>query len=131
MLAVMVMAMALGQATDGASQQQQEVYDAAFRPLRRSERSYAKNGPAGPYYPQRAHDARTSGSAIIRCRLLEGGELEACKPISQLPTNSNFAIAARIMADRKRIYLDGNLPVGETVFVRVPFVLGAPAAVEP
>lgn len=130
MLAVLVMAMALGQATDGASQQPQ-VHDAAFRPLRRSERSYAKNGPAGPYYPQRALDARSSGSAIISCRLLAGGELEACKPIAQTPTSSNFAIAARIMADRKRIYVDGSPPVGETVLVRVPFVLGAPVALAP
>lgn len=130
MFTVLVMAMALGQATDDGSQQQQ-VYDAAFRPLRKSERSYAKNGPAGPYYPQRAYDARSSGSAIIRCRLAEGGELEACKPIAELPTNSNFAIAARIMADRKRIYVDGRPPVGQTVLVRVPFVLGAPAAVDP
>jgi hypothetical protein len=60
-----------------------------------------------------------------------GGELEACKPIAELPTNSNFAIAARIMADRKRIYVDGSPPVGETVLVRVPFILGAPTAVEP
>src|SRR4051812_4030087 len=119
MFLVSVMAMAPGQATDGISQQQQ-IYDAAFRPLRKSERSYAKNGPAGPYYPQRAYDARSSGSAIIRCRLVAGGELEACEPIAELPTKSNFAIAARVMADRKRIYIDGNPPPAEAVLVRVP-----------
>lgn len=129
MFTALVMAMALGQATDGASQQQ--VYDATFRPLRKSERSYAKNGPAGPYYPQRAYDAGSSGSAIIRCRLMAGGELEACKPIAETPMNSNFAIAARIMADRKRIYVDGSPPPTDAVLVRVPFVLGAPVTVEP
>lgn len=130
MIGVLTVALALGQAANGAPQEQQ-AYEAAFRPLRKSERTYAKAGPAGPYYPQRAYDARRSGSAIIRCRLVPGGELRACKPIAESPTNSDFAAAARAMAEQKRIYIDGDPPAADAVLVRVTFAFGAPATVEP
>lgn len=129
MIAVLMMAIVLVQAAEGAEQEQ--VYEATFRPLRKYERSYATAGPAGPYYPQRAYDAQSSGSAIIRCRLVAGGELKACKPIAESPANSDFGAAAQVMAERKRIYVDGNPPAADAVLVRVPFLFGAPAMVGP
>lgn len=130
MMLVTMMALALVQ-TPEAPAQRQPIYDAVFRPLKKSERSYARLGPVGPYYPQVAVNARRSGEATLSCRVAAGGELEKCKPVAESPVKSNFAIAARIMADRKRIFVTGAPLVGETILVRVPFVLGAPATVEP
>ncbi|WP_158913972.1 energy transducer TonB [Caulobacter sp. S45] len=127
---VTMMALALAQ-TPEASAPQQPVYDAAFRPLKKSERSYTRLGPVGPYYPQVAVDARKNGEAILSCRIAPGGELDKCKPVAESPANLNFAVAARVMADRKRIFVTGDPPIGEGVLVRVPFVIGAPATTEP
>lgn len=104
--------------------------EAEYRPMLREDRGYSRNGPAGPYYPERAYAARANGYGIIRCKVMAEGRLEACKPVSETPTNSNFAPAARIMAARDRVFVRGA-SVGETVLVRVPFVLGAPVVVEP
>jgi len=56
--------------------------------------------------------------------------LEKCKPVAETPKGFYFGVAARVMADRKRISVIGA-PAGETILVRVPFVLGASATVEP
>lgn len=127
---VTLMALALAQEPE-ALVQQQPVYDAVFRALKRSERRYARLGPVGPYYPQVAVTGRKSGEAILSCQVAAGGELEKCRPVAENPANFNFAIAARVMADRKHIFITGAPPAGETILVRVPFVLGAPASVEP
>lgn len=60
MLTLMLMAAGLGQAV-GAPSEQMPAYEASFRPLRKSERNYQKLGPAGPFYPERAHKAGSSG----------------------------------------------------------------------
>jgi hypothetical protein len=130
MFLITLAVLAMEQSVEAASQQQQ-VYEAVFRPLKKSERSYARLGPAGPYYPERAFNARTNGQAILRCRVAAAGELQNCKPVSEAPADSQFAIAARIMADRKRITVAGVAAAGETILVRVPFVLSAPAEMEP
>lgn len=130
MLTIMLMAAGMGQAA-GSAPEQIPAYEASFRPLRKSERTYAKNGPAGPYYPQRAHDAASSGAGIIRCKLVAAGELRACQPVAELPRDSDFAHAARALAQGKRIFIDGDPPPAEAVLVKVPFQFGAPALVEP
>jgi len=130
MFLITMAVLAMEQSADAAPQPQQ-VYEARFLPLKKSERTYARLGPAGPYYPERAFNARTSGQAILRCRVAAAGELQNCKPVSETPADSQFAIASRIMADRKRITVAGTVAAGETILVRVPFVLGAPAEVEP
>lgn len=129
MMLVVMAVLALASAAE-PSPQQQQTFEAEFRPLRKSERSYAGLGPAGPYYPQRASDERASGYGLISCRVAADGELERCKLVGETPWNSNFAPAARRLAERKRIFVKGATP-GETILVRVPFVLGAPATVEP
>jgi hypothetical protein len=125
MIAALLIATALGEAAE------LPVYDGSFRPLRKSERRYSDAGPAGPYYPQPAYIAGKSGSAIIRCRLVDGGELQSCKSVAERPRGSDFGPAAQVMANRKRIYVEGNPPAADAVLVRVQFVFGAPVSVEP
>lgn len=129
MLASLIVLLAFGQAAtpDAPSP---KTFQAEYRPLKRSERHYARLGPAGPFYPQRASDARVSGDGLIKCQVADEGRLTKCKLVDETPWNSNFAPAARILAERKRIFVTGAA-TGETILVRVPFVLGAPAEVEP
>jgi hypothetical protein len=128
---VTLFALALVQGPESAAKQP-PIYEAAFRPLRRSERMYAPLGPVGPYYPQVAVDRRKSGDAVLSCQVGESGTLKKCKPVSDNPVNLNFALAARAMANQNRIFVaDQALVEGETILVRVPFVLGAPVTVEP
>lgn len=54
MLVSVLFLLALGETPEP---QQLKTFQAEFRPLKKSERSYAKLGPAGPFYPQRASDA--------------------------------------------------------------------------
>ena len=86
-------------------------------------------GPVGPYYPQVAVDAQMSGEATLECRVGELGVLEACKIVSETPQGFYFGAAAGRMAASKRITAQGSPPLGETIWVRVPFALGAPASV--
>jgi len=130
MLVSVMLLLALAEAVPPPEPQQLKTFQAEFRPLKRSERSYARLGPPGPFYPQRASDARASGYGLIQCQVADDGDLTKCKLINETPWNSNFAPAARIMAERKRIFVTGATP-GETILVQVPFVLGAPATVEP
>jgi hypothetical protein len=125
-----MMALALAQASAAAAPQQ-PVYEATFRPLKKSEQRFRSLGPVGPYYPERAFRNRTSGEATLSCQVAGGGELENCKRVAETPVDSDFSVAARIMADRKRIFVADAVPEGATILVRVPFVLGAPASVEP
>jgi hypothetical protein len=101
-------------------------YEVDFTPLLKSERTYARLGPVGPFYPQRAVDARKNGEATLECRTASSGTLERCKVISETPLGFDFGVAARVMADRKRIVAAASLPPGQTIRVRVPFALGAP-----
>jgi hypothetical protein len=128
MLVSVIMSMAIGQAAT-PEPQQPKAFQAEFRPLKKSERRFARNGPAGPYYPQRAFDDQTSGYGLIKCQVAGEGELTKCKEVNEVPWATNFAPAARIMAERKRIFVTGAA-AGETILVKVPFVLGAPAMVE-
>lgn len=126
MLLTAILASALAQSPAAVSQR---LYEAEFSPLLKSERRYSSFGPVGPFYPQVAIEAHKGGEATLSCQVTSSGTLEKCKVVAETPTNYHFGIAARVMADRKRISVSGT-PVGETIFVRVPFVLGAPATVE-
>ena len=105
---------------------QPTIYEAEFAPLRRSERTMRWLGPVGPYYPQVAVDSQMSGEATLECRAGERGALEACKIVSETPPGFYFGAAAGRMAAAKRITAQGSPPLGETIWVRVPFTLGAP-----
>jgi hypothetical protein len=132
MLSALAVAFALAQAPAGAeAPASPTVVEVTFAPLKRSEARYAKLGPAGPYYPQAAASARVDGEAILDCEVKEGGVLAKCRMISQTPKNSEFAPAARIMAERGHILAVASAPVGQRVLVRVPFVRRAPAAIAP
>lgn len=108
---------------------QPTTYQAEFAPLRRSERNMRRLGPVGPYYPQVAVESQMSGEATLECRAGELGTLEACKILSETPPGFYFGAAAARMAQAKRITVQGSPPLGETIWVRVPFTLGAPASV--
>lgn len=129
MLVSVMVLLALGQTTT-SEPQQLRTFQAEFRPLKKSEKSYAKLGPAGPFYPQRAINARASGHGLIECQVADEGDLTKCKLVSEAPSNTNFAPAARIMAERKRIFVKGAT-TGEKILVQVPFVPGTPVEVEP
>jgi hypothetical protein len=120
---------ALAQADAGGPERQ--VYDVVFAPLERQERRYADLGPVGPYYPERASRAHQSGEAILQCQAEASGRLQHCAPVAETRGGWGFAIAARIMADRKRIMAAGSPTAGETILVRVPFSLGAPVTTKP
>ncbi len=105
-------------------------YEVTFAPLKKAERTFADIGPVGPYFPERAYRAGRSGEATLRCRVGPSGTLERCTVLSDKPKDYGFGIAARIMADRKRIVAVGSPNEGETILVRVPFSLGAPVAFE-
>jgi hypothetical protein len=72
---------------------------------------------------------RLNGEAVLACRAGETGVLDNCKVVSA--SKPEFGLAARVMANRKRITAIGSPSTGETINVQVPFVVGAPAAVEP
>ena len=123
--------LAAGVAAWGSALAETQSYEASFAPLPKSERQYSKLGPVGPFYPEPAFRAGRSGEATLECKAGGSGVLERCKVMSEAPTGFHFGDAARIMADRKRIHAAGSPPSGETILVRVPFVLGAPVDVEP
>jgi hypothetical protein len=106
------------------------IYEAQFAPLRSFERQYVKDGPAGPYYPASAYHEHKNGDAILLCGAAEDGVLKHCKPVAERPAEYGFGPAGRVMADRERITISGA-PPGEAIYVHVPFVIGAPVAVEP
>lgn len=103
-----------------------KVYDVAFAPLAPSERRFAGLGPAGPYYPDRASRAEQNGEARLRCVAGANGDLLQCAILAETPQDSGFGLAARILADRKRVRATAAPTVGEPITVRVPFVRGAP-----
>ncbi len=103
-----------------------KVYEVEFAPLRGAELSYKSMGPVGPYYPQWAGDHHLNGEGVLKCQAGEAGLLLHCAPVAETPNGTGFSIAARIMAERKRVKAVGSPPVGETILVRVPFVIGAP-----
>ncbi|MFL5295284.1 MAG: TonB family protein [Phenylobacterium sp.] len=105
-------------------------YDAVFEPLKRGEAQYAHLGPVGPYYPDIAARAGQRGGAVIDCLVLEGGRLSKCKVMAEKPNHSNFGDAASLMAERGRIRVGPEAPVGQVVHVRVIFDLTAKAEVE-
>jgi hypothetical protein len=89
--------------------------------------SYADLGPVGPYYPERAVEARHNGLAVIACIAAEQGVLTDCKLDSETPRNEDFGPAALMMAKRKWIVAapraDGAPEVGAVELFRVPFVM--------
>jgi len=107
----------------------QKTYEVEFAPLAPSERQYAHLGPAGPYFPERALRNNQSGEGRLSCTAGVDGDLQGCVEVNERPSGSGFSIAARILADRKRIRAAGAPAAGESIIVRVPFVLGAPATV--
>ena len=107
----------------------QKTYEVEFAPLAPSERQYAHLGPAGPYFPDRAVRNKRSGEGRLRCTAGMDGDLQGCVEVDEQPSGSDFSAAARILADRKRIRAAGTPQAGESIIVRVPFKLGAPAAV--
>jgi hypothetical protein len=121
---------------ESAPRAEPALYEAEFAPLRRSERSAAEAGPVGPYYPAAAVHAgkkgvAKNGEATLQCRAGEGGVLEACRIVSEMPRGLDFGPAAKVMARRQRIRAAGSPTPGDTIHVRVPFVWGAPVSVEP
>jgi hypothetical protein len=103
------------------------ILDVDFAPLRPSEKVFAYLGPAGPYCPERLALMRVNGEAILNCRLGRAGHLYACKIVSA--SEPEFGLAARVMADRQRVTAPGSPSPRATITVRVPFVIGAPAAI--
>jgi hypothetical protein len=97
------------------------VYDAVFAPLKRSEAQYAYLGPVGPYWPDRAVREGKGGGAVLDCLVEANGQLAKCKAVGEKPTGWGFEEAALIMAQRGRISVSSDAPVGEIVHVRVLF----------
>lgn len=130
MIWVALFSLAAGQPSDAAPPAATpQVYEAEFAPLHRGEKEYANLGPVGPYYPDRYARMRLNGEAILKCEAAEAGVLKGCGVASA--TQIEFGLAARMLAYRKRITAAGSPSPGETIFVRVPFIIGAPVAVEP
>lgn len=127
---VLLLAAIVGGAPVGASADATDLIEAQFKPLARAERSFAPLGPAGPFYPQAAAMGRQSGEASLECLTGKDGALTRCKILSEAPRGFSFGAAAKVMADRKRIFVQAA-PPGQTVRVRVPFAIGAPAQMEP
>lgn len=113
--------------TDGASG---AVYDAIFAPLKRSEAQYARLGPVGPYYPERAARDRIRGGAVLDCLVQDHGRLAQCKAVSEQPAGMAFEEAAAVMARRGLLTVGPDAPVGQVVHVRVMFDPSIPAQVE-
>jgi len=111
------------------AQPPQKTYEVEFSPLAPSEREYAHLGPAGPYFPDRAYRNNQNGEGQLRCTAGVDGDLQGCVEVYERPSGSGFSIAARLLADRKRIRAVGAPAAGESIIVRVPFVLRAPATV--
>jgi hypothetical protein len=130
MISLVLLALASAEAPE-APKAKPGVYQAQFAPLRKSERHYAAVGPVGPYYPQSAIMARQNWVAVLTCSLGEAGALKRCKPVREEPKGFDFGVAARVMADRRHITVSEALKQDEPIYVVVPFVIGAPAVVEP
>jgi TonB family protein len=108
------------------------VLEVQFVPLKRMERQFRHLGPVGPYYPHRAAQRRSNGEAVLECRVGTQGELKRCKVISEQPAREDFGVAARALAEARRIYISGDgLQPDASVRVRVPFVIAAPTEVQP
>lgn len=109
-----------------------DVLEARFAPLGRSERTYQALGPVGPFYPAAAVRRGVNGQAVIECKPAAQGRLKGCKAVSEEPKGYSFGAAARVMAGRGHVLIaDEAFAPDTTVRVRVPFVLGAPAEIEP
>ncbi len=121
-LAILLAAALQAAAADPA----QKIYEVEFAPLAPSERQYAHLGPGGPYYPERAFRNHQNGEGQLRCKAGADGDLQQCVQFAEGPAGSGFADAARILADRKRVRATGAPPVGESIVVRVPFIIGSP-----
>lgn len=129
MLGLVLIMLAAGDASDPAPRVcEATVVEATFAPLLRSERSAARFGPAGPFYPQAA--GSRNGEALLQCEIGAGGALKDCKVLSERPERANFGVAARIMSERRRIRAHVPDAVGACRVVRVPFVRGAPVEIE-
>ena len=136
--AVPSLAMALAAEADAppAAAAQPVTYEAAFVPPLKSEGRYAPLGPAGPFYPQNATrpDGRwldvTFGEAVLECRVTAAGALERCRILSD-PPRHDFGVAAKVMAARRRIFVDGAPSIGQVIRVHLPFTTTTLAKVAP
>ena len=128
---MLLLIVALAATAPAAGSPDRLAQDVIFAPLRRSERSYSSLGPVGPYYPEYAVSAGKNGEAILDCLATTSGVLKRCRIVSETPAGYAFGVAARIMADRRRITAPLPASEGLTVRVRVPFVRGAPVTVAP
>lgn len=79
------------------------------------------NGPAGPYYPERANSAGKSGVAVMDCTVAENGVLKGCSVVSETPPRYDFGAAAKSMARERAIIAATPFQVGKLVRVSVPF----------
>ena len=112
-------------------------FEAWFVPLPSSESKFAALGPVGPFFPQGALKQNagsisvTSGGAVLECVAKAEGVLERCRVVSETPTGFNFGLAAKVLADRRRIFVTGAPPGGEAIGVHVRFDPKMPVTVSP
>jgi hypothetical protein len=59
------------------------------------------------------------------------GALGSCLVIKESPKGLGFGAAAQAMAEQGRIIVVGGEPVGEWLWVRVPFSAAKPARIAP
>ena len=104
--------------------------EAAFAPLKGPERAYARNGPAGPYYPDRAFRAGRNGEAVTECQVGPRRALDKCSLISESPRDFHFGPAALRMAERRHLLAPEGATEGERMRLRTPFVLRRAGAEE-
>lgn len=122
--------LAMAAALDTASPPDAPV-EVRFAPLLKSERGFARLGPVGPFYPQKAAQLGRQGEAVLDCQVASGARLIKCKVRSETPAKYDFGVAARVMADRGRVLAPEEASIGAPISVRVPFALGAPVQVAP
>lgn len=67
----------------------------------RSPGRYAKLGPVGPYYPERAARLGVGGTALIECAITGAGALDDCRIVEETPRNIGFGDAALKMAQAR------------------------------
>lgn len=105
--------------------------EVSFVPLPWSESDFAKLGPVGPFFPQRALASAKKGGAILECHVQATGFLTDCKVVSEAPKGFDFGVAASVLAKRKRIRIEGATADAAPVRVHVPFDWAVPAVVAP
>jgi len=62
--------------------------------------AYARYGPAGPYFPDRAAREGVTSVALVDCRVGEAGQLRECEVADVLRPEYGFGFAALKMAEQ-------------------------------